>query len=116
MANNIAARLHQALLDAGLPVVSVSIPDLNNRETWSAQYTRVLTPVEKTTEQTIGAAIPLTDPQDAIYSAAVALATTVNGVDATALTLAQLRSLILLLTAREGWIAYNGVKYTINVH
>jgi len=113
---NISTRLLQALTDAGLPVISVSIPDQLNRATWSAQYTRTLTAGERTTEQAIGAVIPIIDPQDAIYSAAVALAATVNGTDATLLTLAQSRNLILLLAAKEGWIAFDGVKYTINVH
>lgn len=114
--SNISTRLHQALSDAGLPVLSVSVIDQTNRATWSAIYSRALTTGERATEQTIGAAIPLNDPADAIYSAAVALAKTVNGIDATALTLTQLRSLILLLAAREGWIAFDGTKYTINVH
>ena len=114
--SNVSTRLHQALADAGLPVLSVSIIDQANRATWSATYSRALTTAEHQTELNIGSAISLLDPANAIYSAAVALAQTVNGTDATMLTLAQSRSLILLLAAREGWIAYDGSKYTINVH
>ena len=114
--SNISTRLHQALADANLPVTAVTVIDPSNRATWSAIYSRTLTTGEHHTEQAIGAAIPLDDPADAIYSAAVALAKTVNGTDATLLTLAQSRNLILLLAAREGWIAFDGTKYTINVH
>jgi hypothetical protein len=110
---NISTRLLQALADAGLPVISVSIPDPLNRATWSAQYTRTLTPAEHTTEQTIGAAISIDDPQDAIHAGVVAAVKATDGAVITALTTAQMRLLLGLFLADRGYIAFTGGQYVV---
>ena len=111
--NNIATRLHQGLADAGLPVVLVSIPDPLNRATWSAQYSRDLTPAEHTTEQTIGAAMPIDDPQDAIHTGVVAAVKATDGKVITALTVAQMQLLLGLMLADRGFVAYTGGQYIV---
>ena len=113
MASNIAARLHQALVDAGLPVIGVSIPDPLNRATWSAQYTRALTTAEKATEQSIGGSINIDDPQDAIHAGVVAALAATDGAVITALTTAQMRLLLGLFLADRGYIAFTNGQYVV---
>ena len=97
---------------------AAALPAIGCDSNGNAQYSRDLTPAEQTqADAIIAAELPNgVTKQQAIYKAAVTLAGTVNGVDAQQLTLAQSRNLILLLAAREGWIAFDGSKYTINVH
>lgn len=111
--NTLAQRLHEALTAAGLPVVGVSIPDAQNRATWSAQYTRELTPGEKATEQSIGGTISIDDPADAIHAGVVAALQATDGAVITALTTAQMRLLLGLFLADRGYVAFTGGQYVV---
>jgi hypothetical protein len=62
---NIAILVDRALRTAGVPIDGVSIGDVANRATWSAQYTAAATPAHKVT----GAALLLSVAIDAAAQA-----------------------------------------------
>lgn len=99
------------LIAAGLPAIGADSDG-------NAQFSRALTPAEQTTATNILAgetADGLSLRQRALRDARQA-AQTINGIAFTDLTAGQQKILLALLTANEGWIAWNGSAWVVNVH
>jgi hypothetical protein len=103
-------QLSEELESAGLPVESV-------RGDGAITYKRELTQPEQTTAAAITAAHnPATGTRrKRALDAALALAQTVNGVNVTALTAQQVRNLVILLCAANGWVSPSGANWVIDI-
>lgn len=103
-------QLYEELQDAGLPVESVNS---NGQVT----YSRALTPAEEATAAAVIAAHnpALGNKRRRALQAAYQLAQTVNGTNVTALTAVQVRSIMILLAAAQGWVDSSGNNWIVNI-
>jgi hypothetical protein len=98
-------------------LIAALLPAVGADSNGGVQYSRELTAPEQTTAAAVIAAhnpAAGTVRRRAI-TAALALAQTVNGTNVTALTAAQVRSLVILLAAANGWVAPSGANWVVNV-
>ena len=103
-------QLHEELVAAGLPVVGVDA--LGN-----VQYSRELTAQEQATAAVaIAAHNPTTGTvRKRAIEAARQLVQSVNGTVVTSLTATQVRNLVILRAALDGWVSWNGTNWVIDI-
>jgi len=98
-------------------LIAANLPAIGCDSRGNVQYSRALTAAERTTEATVKAAHnPATGSRrKRALQAALGLAQTVNGTNVTALTAVQVRNLVILLCAANGWVDPSGASWVINI-